>query len=105
MYVVLMKGYVESSTHHGRRLLVFSRNRYIFIFIFLLFRAVPAAYGRSQVRSRIGGAAAGLCHSHSNAGSEPRLWTYTTAHSNIGSLTQVRDLIFIFMDTGGFITH
>ena len=31
------------------------------------------AYGGPQARGRIGGVAAGLHHSHSNAGSEPRL--------------------------------
>ena len=43
-------------------------------FSFLLFKAKPAAYGSSQARSWIRAAAAGLCHSHSNAGSEPHLW-------------------------------
>jgi len=37
------------------------------------FRATPAAYGGSQARGLIGAAATGLHHSHSNAGSEPRL--------------------------------
>ena len=31
------------------------------------------AYGSSQGRGRIGAAAAGLCHSHSNARYEPHL--------------------------------
>jgi len=44
------------------------------LFWFLLLRAVPDTYGNSQVRGRIGGAATGLRHSHSNAGSEPHLW-------------------------------
>ena len=43
------------------------------IFIFLLFRAVPAACGGSQARGQIGATAAGLHHSHSNARSEPHL--------------------------------
>ena len=37
------------------------------------FRAAPASYGDSQARGGIGAAAAGLPHSHSHAGSEPRL--------------------------------
>ena len=37
------------------------------------FRAEPAAYGSFQARGRIGAAAAGLHHYHSNAGSEPCL--------------------------------
>ena len=46
---------------------------YLFIFVFCLFRAAPAAYGGSQARGLIGAVAAGHSHSHSNAGSEPRL--------------------------------
>ena len=43
-------------------------------FLFLLFRATPAAaYGGSQARGRIGATAVGLHHSHSNEGSEPYL--------------------------------
>ena len=42
---------------------------YIYIYIFFFFRAAPEVYGRSQARGRIGAAAAGLCHSHSNVGS------------------------------------
>ena len=38
-----------------------------FGFLFLLFMASPAAYGRSQARGRLGDAAASLCHSHSHA--------------------------------------
>ena len=44
-----------------------------FFFLFAIFWAVPAAYGGCQARGRIGAVAAGLHHSHSNAGSEPRL--------------------------------
>ena len=44
----------------------------LFIYL-LLFRAAPAAHGSSQARDRIGAAAAGLHHSHSNVGSEPHL--------------------------------
>ena len=42
-------------------------------FFFFNFRAAPAAFGGSQVRGRIRATAAGLCHNHSNARSEPRL--------------------------------
>ena len=42
----------------------------IIIIIILLSRAEPAAYGSSQARDPMGATAAGLCHSHSNAGSE-----------------------------------
>ena len=34
-----------------------------FVFIFLLFRAAPMAYGASQVKVQIRAAAASLCHS------------------------------------------
>ena len=40
---------------------------------FFFFRTAPAAYGSSQARSQIGAVAAGLHHSHSNAGSKPHL--------------------------------
>ena len=40
-----------------------------FILIFLLFRATSVAYGGSQARGQIGAMAAGLHHTHSNAGS------------------------------------
>ena len=40
---------------------------------FLLFRAVPVVCGTSQAKGRIGAVASGLCHSHSNARSEPHL--------------------------------
>ena len=46
---------------------------YYFFFFFLLFGATPAAYGNSQARGRIGAAASGLHHSHSNAESEQHL--------------------------------
>ena len=38
-----------------------------------LFRAALSSYGGYQTRGRIGAVAAGLHHSHSNAGSEPCL--------------------------------
>ena len=37
---------------------------------FFFLRATPTAYGGSQARGQIGVVAAGLRHSHSNAGSE-----------------------------------
>ena len=42
-------------------------------FFFLLFRATRVACGSSLARGQIGAAAAGLHHSHSNAGSKPCL--------------------------------
>ena len=59
---------------------------YLFIFVFLPFLGPnPAAYGGSQASGPIGGVAASLHHSHSNAGSEPRLWP--TPQLTVGSLT------------------
>ena len=52
---------------------------YLFIYLILFFVffaiswAAPTAYGGSQARGPIGAVAAGLHHSHSNAGSEQRL--------------------------------
>ena len=43
------------------------------ILFFFLFRAVPVAYRGSQARGVTGATAAGLRHSHSNAGSKPCL--------------------------------
>ena len=55
-----------------------TRNFFLFLFLFFCFvsclhRAAAAAYGGSQAKGLIGAVAAGLCHSHSNARSEPRL--------------------------------
>ena len=50
-----------------------SWKRSFFFFSFLLFRAVPEAYGSSWARSQVGAAAAGLQHSLSNVGSRPHL--------------------------------
>ena len=47
---------------------------FYFLFLFFVFsRAAPAPYGGSQSRGLMGAAAAGLCQSHSNAGSKLRL--------------------------------
>ena len=43
------------------------------LFFIGLFQATPTAYGPSQARGQIEATAAGLHHSHSNTGSEPRL--------------------------------
>ena len=49
-------------------------------FCFCFFKAAPMAYGNSQARGRIGTAAAGLHHSHSNARS--KLHLQPTPHLN-----------------------
>ena len=43
-------------------------------FCLFVFRAAPVSYGYSHARGQIGAAVAGLCHSHSNVGSELCLW-------------------------------
>ena len=47
----------------------------VVIYLFSLFRPTPSAYGISQARDRIGAVATGLYHSHSDARSEPCLWS------------------------------
>ena len=42
-------------------------------FVCFFFRAAPVAFGGSQARGQIAASAAGLCHGHSNARSEPHL--------------------------------
>ena len=47
---------------------------YSFFFLsFYLLRPTPEAHGSSQARGQIGATATGLCHTHSNTGSELRL--------------------------------
>ena len=46
---------------------------FVFVFVFLLFRAAPMAYGVSQARGQIGAIATSLHHSHSNIRSGPYL--------------------------------
>ena len=47
---------------------------FCFSFLSFLYKAAPTAHVGSQARGKIGVIAAGLCHSQSNAGSEPFLW-------------------------------
>ena len=46
---------------------------FFFFSFLLLFRAVPKAYGSSQVRGRIGAVASCIYHSHINARFKPSL--------------------------------
>ena len=50
--------------HFVRHLLI------VLLFLLSVFRAAPMAHGDSQAKGPIRALAAGLCHSHSNAGSE-----------------------------------
>ena len=63
---------------------------FLFVCFFLLSWAASAAYGGSQARGRIRATAADL--HHSNAGPEPHLQPYTTAHGNTKSLTHAKSL-------------
>ena len=47
---------------------------FMYVFIYLLFRAAPSACGGSQAKGLIEAIAASLCQGHSNVGSEPCLW-------------------------------
>ena len=54
--------------------IVLVKTHFFFFFgLFAFSRATHSAYGVSQARGQIGAVAAGLCQSHSNAGSEPCL--------------------------------
>ena len=52
---------------------IFYNFNFFLFFFFLLFRAVPTAYGGSQAWGPIRATAASLHHSHSNSGSDPSL--------------------------------
>jgi len=43
------------------------KHLFIYLFVFCLFRAAPAAYGGSQARGLIGTVAASLHHSHARS--------------------------------------
>ena len=66
---------------------------FIFLIFFLLFRAVPTAYGDSQARGPVEATAAGLHQSHSNARSKPHLkpTPQLTAHQILNPLSEARD--------------
>ena len=59
----------------------------LFFLSLFLFRATPAAYGGSQARGLIGAVTAELMPEPQQRGIQAASLTYTTAHSNAGSLT------------------
>ena len=59
-----------------------------FFCLFCLFRGAPAAHGGSQARGPIGATATGLCHSHNNTRSKPRLQPTQQPTGNARSSTQ-----------------
>ena len=67
---------------------------------FLVFRAVPSAYGGSQARDPFGVLAAGLHHSHSNTGSSHicNLYHISWQHWILNPLNKSRDRTCILMD-------
>ena len=80
---------------------------FVYLFIYCLFRAVSTAYGSSQARGWIGAAAAGLCQSHSNTGSEPLLWPtpQLKQHWILSPLNKARDRTHVLMDTSWVCNH
>ena len=78
--------------------------------IFFLFIATLSAYGCSQARGQNRSAAAGLCHSHSNARSKFQAQTYSYIHHSLWQCqifnppSEVRVRIYILMDTVRFLT-
>ena len=70
------------------------------IYLFSLFRAASVAYGSFQARGRIGAAAAGPSHSHSNAGSKlHRQPTPQLVAMLFNPLSEARDQTCFLMDT------
>ena len=70
-------------------------------FFFFLFRAAPVAYVSSPAKFQIGVTAAGLHHSHSNTGSEPRMQATPQSsqqHQILNLLSKARDQICTLMD-------
>ena len=72
-----------------------------FFFFKFFFRAAPMAHGSFQARGQIGTAATGLCHSHSNTGSESSLppTLQLIAGQIPNPLSEARDQTHILMDT------
>ena len=74
---------------------------HIFFFFLFLFRATLVAHGSPQeAKGPIGATATGLCHSHSNAESEPHLWPIPQLPAMLDPypLSEARDWTCIFMD-------
>ena len=77
-------------------------------FFFFLLRAMHATYGNSQARGRIGPAAAGLHHSHSNTGSKLHICDLhhsSWQHQILNPLSKTRDRNPILMDASRVRHH
>ena len=94
---------ILSAVHGSQR----EKPRQLGLVWFGLFRATSVAYGSSQARGRIRAAAAGLHHSHSNAGSEPdlQLTAPLMATWDPYPLIEARDWTCILMDTSWVHYH
>ena len=73
---------------------------FFFFFCFLLFRATPVAHESLQARGQIRASVAGLCHSHSSAGSKPCLQPtpQLMARPDPQPMSKVRDRTQVFLD-------
>ena len=71
MKIIIITGFVDIFflTYLGFPFYIINVSFFFFVFS----RATPMAYGASQARGLIGAIATGLCHRHSNTGSEPSL--------------------------------
>ena len=74
---------------------------FVCLFSVLLFWATPVAYGSSQARGWI----AGLHHSHSNMGSEPRLHHSSQQCRILNPLSGARDQTHILRDSSQVHFH
>uniref|UniRef100_A0A4X1VKW2 Reticulon n=1 Tax=Sus scrofa TaxID=9823 RepID=A0A4X1VKW2_PIG len=72
---------------------------FCFFCLFAISRAAPSAYGGSQARGPIGAVAAGLRQSHSNIGSEPRMFPFLLAVHDLIFWRDVKKTGFVFGTT------
>ena len=70
LVLLVNRGFNQRESERGKGVVI---SGHWILFFSVLFKATPTAYEASYVRGLIGAVAASLCHSHSNATSEPRL--------------------------------
>jgi len=83
----LQKCLFRSSAHFLIGVCFFVFCFFVCLFCFLLFSAIPEAYGGSQARGLIVIGATAASHRHSHSQIQASSVTYTTAHGNTRSLT------------------
>ena len=73
----------------------------LLLFLFVFFRAAPAAYGNPQARGWIWTAATSLRHSHGKTRSKLRLWPNHSSQQRwiLNPLSKVMDWTRVLMDT------